>query len=191
MNQAIFLDRDGTLIKDRGHLSKINKIVFYNYTFDCLRELQKDFLLFIITNQPGVSKGIITDDDLDNIHKYLLRKMCDNGISIKEIYCCIHRKEDNCLCRKPNTYFIDRAKEKYSIDIMNSYVIGDHPSDVELAINSKANGIFLLTGHGQKHYHELKFTMNPKIKICRNLKSATQIILKSKNNVVQLKTKDH
>jgi D-glycero-D-manno-heptose 1,7-bisphosphate phosphatase len=184
MNQAIFLDRDGTIIKDRGHLNKINKIIFYNYTFDCLRELQKDFLLFIITNQPGVSKGIITEDDLEKIHKYILLKMFDNGIGIKEIYCCIHKKEDNCLCRKSNTFFIDSAKDKYLIDIKNSYVIGDHPSDVELAINSKANGIFLLTGHGQKHYHELNLTKNPKIKICRNLKSATQIILKSKTNVV-------
>jgi len=182
MTRAIFLDRDGTIIKDRGHINDINDIVFYNYTFDCLRKLQKDFLLFIVTNQPGVSKGIITDDNLEKIHKYILRKMCDNGIDIKEIYCCTHKKEDNCLCRKPNTFFIDNAKDKYSIDIKNSYIIGDHPSDVELAINSKANGIFLLTGHGQKHYHELNFSSRQKIKICSNLKSATLTILKMKNN---------
>jgi D-glycero-D-manno-heptose 1,7-bisphosphate phosphatase len=182
MNRAIFLDRDGTIIKDRGHISDINDIAFYNYTFDCLSELQKNFFLFIVTNQPGVSKGIITDDNLEKIHKYILQKMDDNGITIKEIYCCTHKKEDNCLCRKPNTFFIDSAIDKYSIDIENSYIIGDHPSDVELALNSKANGIFLLTGHGQKHYHEFNFTKRQKIKTCRNLKSATQTILKIDNN---------
>ena len=56
MNKAIFLDRDGTLIKDRGHINDVKDIVFYDSTFDCLRELQKEYLLFIITNQPCVAK---------------------------------------------------------------------------------------------------------------------------------------
>ena len=46
MNRAVFLDRDGTIIKDRGHINDMKDIVFYNYTFDCLKELQKEFLLF-------------------------------------------------------------------------------------------------------------------------------------------------
>jgi len=64
----------------------------------------------------------------------------------------------------------------------NSCILGDHPSDVELAINSRANGIFLLTGHGKKHYRELNFQRGQSIRICSNLKSATQTILKSINN---------
>jgi D-glycero-D-manno-heptose 1,7-bisphosphate phosphatase len=182
MNRAVFLDRDGTIIKDRGHINDVKDVVFYNYTFDCLKELQKDFLLFIITNQPGVSKGIISVDSLNRIHTYILHKMGEHGIDIKEIYCCTHRKEDNCLCRKPNTVFIDSAKDKYSIDLENSFVIGDHPSDIELAIKIKTNGIFVLTGHGQKHFCELNFHQRQKIRICSNLKSATQTILKSISN---------
>ena len=179
MKKAIFLDRDGTIIKDKGHINDVNDVSFYDYTFDCLRKLQKNFLLFIITNQPGVSKGLITIDNLKEIHKYILRKMSENGIEIKEIYCCIHKKEDKCLCRKPNTFFIDSATDKYSVDIKNSYVIGDHPSDVQLAINSNTKGIFLLTGHGQKHYHELTSSIKQKIEICRNLRFATRTILKN------------
>ena len=182
MNRAVFFDRDGTIIKDKGHISDIKDIVFYNYSFDCLKELQKKFLLFIITNQPGVAKGHINVESLDRIHTSILNKMGDHGINIKEIYCCTHKKEDYCLCRKPNTFFIDYAKDKFSIDLENSYIIGDHPSDIELAIRTKANGIYLLTGHGQKHYRELSFHQKQQIKICSNLKSATQTILKSINN---------
>ena len=72
MNKAVFPDRDGTIIKDRGHINDVKDIVFYNYTFDCLKELQKDFLLFIITNQPGVSKGIIGVNSLKKNHTYIL-----------------------------------------------------------------------------------------------------------------------
>lgn len=179
MNRAVFFDRDGTIIKDRGHLNNIKEIVFYNYTFDCLKELQKEFLLFIITNQPGVAKGLIEIENLDIIHNRILNTMNDHGIEIKEIYCCTHKKEDYCLCRKPNTFFIEYAKDKFSIDLEKSFIIGDHPSDIELAIRTKANGIYLLTGHGQKHYRELSVFQKQKIKICPNLKSATQTILKS------------
>ena len=182
MNKAVFLDRDGTIIKDRGHINDLKDIVFYNYTFDCLKELQKEFLLFIITNQPGVAKGIINFVSLNRIHSYILQKMSDHGIDIKEIYCCTHRKEDNCICRKPNTFFIDAANDKYSIDLENSFVVGDHPSDIELAIKVKANGIYVLTGHGQKHFRELNFHQKQKIRIRSNLKSATRTIFKSINN---------
>ena len=75
MNRAVFLDRDGTIIKDRGHINDVKDVVFYDYTFDCLKELQKDFLLFIISNQPGVAKGIIRVDSLNRIHSYILHKM--------------------------------------------------------------------------------------------------------------------
>lgn len=182
MNRAVFLDRDGTIIKDRGHINNLKDIVFYDYTFDCLKELQKEFLLFIITNQPGVAKGLIKVESLDRIHKGILNKMGEYGIEIKEIYSCTHAKEDYCLCRKPNTFFIDYAKDKFSIDLKNSYIIGDHPSDIELAIRIKAKGIYLLTGHGRKHYHELDAHQKQKVKICMNLKSATKTILHTDSN---------
>jgi D-glycero-D-manno-heptose 1,7-bisphosphate phosphatase len=177
MKPAIFLDRDGTIIKDNGYIAKMTDIEFYPYTFSCLRQLQKEFLLFIVTNQSGISKGLISHGDVIKIHSHILQKMKANGIVIKEIYYCPHKNEDNCSCKKPQTFFIDEAKAKYSIDILNSYVIGDHPSDVELSINSKAKGVYVLTGHGKKHYAELS-NIKHKIKIHQNLEFAAKSILK-------------
>jgi D-glycero-D-manno-heptose 1,7-bisphosphate phosphatase len=177
MKKAVFLDRDGTIIKDKGYIADIKNVVFYNFTFECLRKIQKKYLLFIVTNQSGISKGLLTVNDLEHIHKHILKQLSENGIEIKEIYSCPHVKEDNCNCRKPNPYFINQAKESYNIDVKNSYVIGDHPSDIGLAINSGAKGIFVLTGHGQKHYNEIDKSNKEQIKICKNLDLACKLIL--------------
>jgi D-glycero-D-manno-heptose 1,7-bisphosphate phosphatase len=185
MNRAIFLDRDGTIIKDNGYINNPINVEFYDYTFECLYELHKYFQLFIITNQPGIAKGIITHKEVEKVHSFILKRMKDEGIEIKEIYCCPHQKIDKCLCRKPQTFFIDKAKNDYLINCESSYVIGDHPEDIKLSVNANAKGIYILTGHGRKHYHELIGTTKHKIKICRNLKYATKTILK------QIKTTAH
>ena len=175
MNKAIFLDRDGTIIQDRGYINKIKDVAFYPYTFNSLRELQKKFLLFIVTNQAGIGKGLIHLDEMHQIHQYILLKLHEQQIKIQEIFYCPHTKDDNCFCRKPSPYFLNTAKEKYHLDIHHSYVIGDHPSDIQLALNTKANGIYVLTGHGRKHLSEIK-NYSTTIKITQNLKSATIFI---------------
>lgn len=174
---AVFLDRDGTIIKDKGYVNNIKNIEFYTHTFASLRSLQEHFDLFIITNQAGVGKGLITKSELQDIHNYMLRVLNDEGIKIREVFTCPHTKQDNCICRKPKPYFIAQAIQKYNVDIIRSYIIGDHPSDVELAINTGARGIYVLCGHGLKHYAEIE-QIKPQIVIKRNLQSACTEILK-------------
>lgn len=153
---ALFLDRDGTLIKDNGYIKDIKKVVFYPFTFDALRELQKKYLLFIVTNQAGVGKGLITMQEMESVNHYILDQLQKQQIHISKVYICPHKKEDLCDCRKPKPYFIDQACNECEIDLSQSFVIGDHPSDMELGINRNVKGIYLLTGHGRKHYKELE-----------------------------------
>jgi D-glycero-D-manno-heptose 1,7-bisphosphate phosphatase len=61
---AIFLDRDGTIIKDVGYINDISLVEFYPFTIEALKKLQEYFILFIITNQSGVSKGLISENEL-------------------------------------------------------------------------------------------------------------------------------
>jgi len=177
MKPAIFLDRDGTIIKDKGNIGDTKQIEFYNYTFDCLRKLQEKYLLFIITNQPGIAKGIVRHEQVEQVNLFVLNILKDEGVEIKAIYCCPHQKSDNCECRKPKTYFVEKAQKEYLLNLKNSYVIGDHPSDAELAINTEANGIYVLTGHGRKHYNELIEHLKGNTMIKRNLEFATKEIL--------------
>jgi len=154
--KAIFLDRDGTLIEDVGYLKNPSEIVFYDNTFTALQLLQKKHLLFIITNQSGISKGALTEEEVNAVNNAILNRFTKESINIQEVFVCPHTVEDRCECRKPNSYFIQKAEIKYGLDLSKSFMIGDHPSDVYCAENAEVTGIYLLTGHGCQHLHEFK-----------------------------------
>jgi len=173
MKPAVFLDRDGTIIKDNGYIGQINKVEFYPFTFDCLKQLQKKFLLFIVTNQSGIAKGIVTSKQVDEVNDFILNKLKSEGINISALYSCPHHRNDNCKCHKPKTMFAELASKDFEIDLKKSYMIGDHPADVEFALNIGAKGIYVLTGHGKKHYAEIKMMdYYDKINVFQSLKTA-------------------
>ncbi|HXX95008.1 MAG TPA: HAD-IIIA family hydrolase, partial [Planctomycetota bacterium] len=153
---AVFLDRDGTLIEDRGHLGDPSLVAFFPETFEALRRLGGQFVLFIVTNQNGIAKGVTTPEGVRRVNDFVVRRLAEEGIQIREVYCCPHERSDGCLCIKPNPYFPRQAERDYGIDLGSSFMVGDHPPDVELAANVGAEGIFVLSGHGAKHQHELR-----------------------------------
>ena len=184
MRSAVFLDRDGTLIRDKGYISRISQVELYPYTIRSLRKLQKGFLLFIVTNQSGISKGVTALEDVNTVNAHLLKILKKSGIVITELYMCPHDKTDGCKCRKPGTYFVDKARRKYKLDLASSFVIGDHPSDVMLAVNSGAKGIFVLTGHGRHHREEVVQLKNKDISITVNLEKAVTRIAKQNRRLI-------
>ena len=152
---AVFLDRDGTLIEDRGDLRDPSQVVFFPETFAALRMLQKDYLLFVITNQSGVGKGTIKRAEADRVNESLVAALSQEGIEIAAVYTCPHQRGDGCCCIKPQPHFLHKAAREFGIDLRRSFTVGDHPHDIELAKNVGARGIYVLTGHGQKHVGEL------------------------------------
>lgn len=152
---AIFLDRDGTLIEDRGHLRSPDEVVFYPATVPALRRLQSHFRLFIVTNQSGVSKGEVTLADVQRVNDHVASRLREAGIEIAAVYCCPHQRGDDCACIKPKPFFLEQAVREHGVDLRRSFAVGDHPHDVHLARNAGATGIFVLTGHGTKHRDEL------------------------------------
>ncbi|MHC4461665.1 MAG: D-glycero-alpha-D-manno-heptose-1,7-bisphosphate 7-phosphatase [Planctomycetota bacterium] len=154
-NAAVFLDRDGTIIEDRGHLRDPSDVVFFSETFDALRKLQEHFHLFIVTNQRGIAEGRITRREANRVNDGIVAALFDRGIKVENVYTCTHRRSDNCRCIKPKPYFLKRAATLYGLDLNGSFTVGDHPHDVQLAKNVGARGVYVLTGHGQKHLPEL------------------------------------
>ena len=152
---AVFLDRDGTLIEDRGHLRDPDEVVFFADTVDALRRLQAHARLFIVTNQSGVGKGLLTQADADRVNAFVVDRLREAGVRIAAVYCCPHRREDGCACIKPHPLFLMRAASEHGLDLRRSFVVGDHPHDVEFADNVRATGIYVLTGHGAKHRADL------------------------------------
>jgi L-threonylcarbamoyladenylate synthase len=153
---AVFLDRDGTLIEDRGHLSDPAQAAFFPETFPALRRLGGQFALFIVTNQNGVAKGITRIEDVRRVNDHVVGRLRKEGVEILEVYTCPHQRSDGCACIKPNPFFLRKAEADHGIDLSRSFVVGDHPADVELARNTGARGIYVLSGHGEKHRSEVK-----------------------------------
>ena len=176
---AVFLDRDGTLIDDAGYIKHASEVSFFPFTFEALSLLQEHFLLFIITNQSGIAKGITTEKEVSDVNQYIIETLKKQGIAIYDVFCCPHKSEDNCKCRKPETHFISRAQQLYNIDLSRSYISGDHPSDVQCGLNACITPVYLLTGHGQKHLNEI----SKETAVCANLLEASKYIILNNNPI--------
>ncbi|MCA9120965.1 MAG: threonylcarbamoyl-AMP synthase [Planctomycetaceae bacterium] len=152
---AVFLDRDGTIIEDVGFIRDVAQVEFYPQTIAALRRL-RDFVLFIVTNQSGIAKRLVTAAEAKTVNDYVVRHLAEAGVEIQEVYCCPHARDDRCECIKPNPYFPRLAERDHGIDLTRSFVVGDHPSDIQLAQAVGAEAVYVLTGHGQKHRAELQ-----------------------------------
>ena len=141
---ALFLDRDGVIVKQFTIKGKsypprnFNDFRIYPYVRERLFELKKKYLIFIITNQPDVKKGLIDKEELNQMHNFLME-----NLPIKNIYTCLHLKNDFCKCRKPSPYFVYKAKKKYDIDLSKSYFIGDRESDIKAGNKAGCKTIFI------------------------------------------------
>ena len=155
LRPAIFLDRDGTLIEDRGYLTQAGQIEMFPGTLAALQSLREHFVFVIVTNQSGVAGGMLSMADVDRVNSALVAELERHGIEILSVYVCPHRRADNCECIKPKPYFVRRAAEQFGLDLERSFAIGDHPHDVELATGVGARGVFVRTGHGARHVGEL------------------------------------
>ncbi len=177
-NKAIILDRDGTLIEDKNYAYKIEDLELLPGIIDGLKILQKEFIFFIVTNQSGIGRGYYTEDDFHNFNTHLILLLKEENIEITKTYFCPHIREDNCGCRKPKTKFIDEITKEFNGDMKRSWMMGDHPSDVQFGINAGCKTIFLTTGHGDKHLYELETLKIKPTMICNNFFVAAKEILR-------------
>jgi len=181
--KALLLDRDGTLIEDKNYAYKIEDFELIEGVIEGLKLIQEDYLLFIITNQSGIGRGYYTEEEFLEFNNHLLNILGRHGISIEQTYYCPHINEDNCECKKPKTKFIERIVLDYDIDISSSWMLGDHPSDIEFGINGGCNTVYLTTGHGEKHLQELKEKgINPTLRSSSFLE-AIKLIASNRNNI--------
>lgn len=170
---AVFLDRDGTLIQDRGWLRDPSEVVFFDDTFEALRGLQEIAELFIVTHQGGIASGLLSAAEAEGVNRFVVDRLAAEGVCIRAVYTCPHLREEGCACIKPNPYFALQAAGAFSISPEHSFAVGDHPHDVEMARRFGGKGIYVLTGHGAKHRSELPVADG----IAPDLRTAAEMIL--------------
>ncbi|WP_312743500.1 D-glycero-alpha-D-manno-heptose-1,7-bisphosphate 7-phosphatase [Sphingobacterium multivorum] len=134
MESAVFLDKDGTLIKDVPYNVDPARIVCYSDIFEPLRGLQKrGYKLIVISNQSGIARRYFTAEDLDVAFSALHELLRYEHIQLDGIYYCPHgdvMDEPQCSCRKPLPGMLYRAAKELHIDLKKSWMIGDILSDV-------------------------------------------------------------
>ena len=175
LKAAVFLDRDGTIIHDRGYLSSSDEVEFHDCAIPALLRLQQHFSLFIVTNQSGVAKGLHSKEQVNAVNDFITARLRVHGVDILKTYTCVHGRGDNCCCIKPEPYFAHLAAAGFGLSLEHSYTVGDHPHDVDFAVRFGGKGVYVLTGHGEKHRDEL----SAGVPVCRDLGEAADWIIKT------------
>jgi len=137
LRKAVFFDRDGTINSDEGHyyIYKPEDFIFNPGVIQGMQKLQTaGYLLFVITNQGGIAKGIYTHTDVKAVHAKMCAELEKQGVHISKIYYCPHHESiTTCVCRKPSPYMVNRAIEEFHLDKRQCWFIGDSSRDVECA----------------------------------------------------------
>ena len=175
---AIFLDKDGTLIEDKNYSYKIKDVKFIPRVFQGLKLLkEKNYNLFIITNQSGIAKGYFTKKDIERQLDFIVKNLKKKGIKILKYSYCAHSPEENCECRKPKTKMFYNLIKKYKINIKKSFVIGDKLTDIEAGKRLDIKTILVMSGKTKKPTHQ---KISPDF-IAKDLYQASKIIANLKN----------
>ncbi len=171
--KAVFIDRDGVLIRDADHLSSVAGLVVLKGAPPALQLLRKaGFKIIIVTNQSGVARGYFTLKTVRAIHAELRRRLARAGARWDAIYVSPHGPHSKHPWRKPGTGMLLAAKRKYGLDLGNSFLIGDKTSDIECARRAGCAGILVRTGKGGR---DKAYAVKPAV-IRRDILSAARWI---------------
>ena len=157
MRRGVFLDRDGTLLEEAGYLDRLERLVFFPYSIDAVRLLNRaGFAVVIITNQSGVGRGMYEEDFVIQAHELIARRMAEGGARVDAYYYCPHhpaaeieRYRCDCDCRKPRPGMLRQAAADLDLDLERSYSIGDKWTDVQVGQAAGGSGILVRTGYGR------------------------------------------
>jgi len=167
---AIFLDRDGTLMRDVDYCGDPGQVEVFPEAASALRQLKKSgYKLIIITNQSGIGRGYFTENDYRAVEREFLRQLGEGLIDGS--YHCTDLPRMNSPRRKPAPGMILEARRDHRLDLARSYMIGDKTSDIECGQSAGVRTILVQTGYGA---HQTDCPANC---TARDLPHAAEIIL--------------
>src|SRR4051812_39194272 len=178
MKSALFLDRDGVIIVEKHYLKDWKEVELIAGVGEALRRAQEaGFLLFIVSNQSGIGRGLITPFESDQCFKRTLYMLEQYGVHISGVYVAPGHPDQPSIGRKPSPHFVLQALREHNVDPNGSYFIGDRLGDLQCGINAglKAS-ILVLTGYGTKNLQECQTAM-PHVGVCKDLPAAVDLII--------------
>jgi D-glycero-D-manno-heptose 1,7-bisphosphate phosphatase len=152
----VLIDRDGTIIEDKGYIDDLGLVSFFPWSIDTIRALNHAGLpVVLVTNQSGIARGKITAAFVEQTHRLIADRLAAGGARIDAYYYCPHHRDGivaelarACDCRKPGRAMADQAARDLNLDLARSFVVGDKWLDIGLARAVGARGILVRTGYG-------------------------------------------
>ena len=145
---AVFIDRDGTLMKDVDYCGDPREVEVFKGAPEALQKLKKaGYKVIVITNQSGIGRGYFDEQAYRAVESEVARQV-GPGI-IDGSYFCPHVPADKCDCRKPEPGMVLLAANEHGLDLGQSFFIGDKDSDVQCGRRSGTKTILVHTGYGK------------------------------------------
>jgi D-glycero-D-manno-heptose 1,7-bisphosphate phosphatase len=146
--RVVFLDRDGVINEDRDdYVKNLDELKIFSYTPDAIKKLNDaGFEVHVISNQQGIAKKLISEDDLMAMEREIKRRVEAVGGKISSFSYCRHFAADKCSCRKPNPGMILTKAGERGIDLNESYMIGDSEKDVIAGKRAGCKTILVTSG---------------------------------------------
>lgn len=147
--KVIFLDRDGVINQDIGYLYKSCDFIFIDGVFEaCQHFISYGYELIIITNQSGIARGYYKEEEFYKLTKWMLKQFYSQNIEILDVFFCPHGPKSFCNCRKPKPGMLFEARDRYNINMKESWLIGDKETDILAAIDAGVKrNILVNSGH--------------------------------------------
>ena len=175
---AVFLDRDGTLNEEVGHIAHSCALRLLPDAATGVRLLNRaGFAMVVTTNQSGIGRGLLTEAMLATVQETLLALLAADGAHLDALYYCPHHPDAGCLCRKPRPDMLHAAAADLGISLQHSYVIGDTMSDLEFGWSAGCHTVLVRTGKGQETAQDLDGSVRWPDAVCATLTEAAEWVV--------------
>ncbi|MCE5322982.1 D-glycero-beta-D-manno-heptose 1,7-bisphosphate 7-phosphatase [bacterium] len=146
--RVVFLDRDGVINEDRDdYVKNLNELKVFPFTPNAVKKLNDaGFKVHVVSNQQGVAKGLIREEDLKAMQAEITRQVEAVGGKIASFSYCKHLASEKCNCRKPKIGMLLAAASNYNIDLKSSYIIGDSEKDIQAGKAAGCRTILVMSG---------------------------------------------
>ena len=156
MNKAIFLDRDGTIIENKGYICRLEQSFIFPFAFEAVRSMNELlYKVIVITNQSSIARGICTPEQIESLHSDIRQAFLEHRAVIDGFYYCPYHADSviepyNRIhpCRKPSPGMLLQAAADYRLDLSRCFMIGDDVCDIQVGLNAGCKTVLVLTGKG-------------------------------------------
>ncbi len=183
-NKAFFLDRDGTIIEEKGYICHLTQAEIFPYSFEAVRRMnQRGYKVIGVTNQSSIARGICTREQVEALHHQLTEAFRAEGAIIHRFYYCPYHTEGKVEpyrkssdWRKPEPGMLIQAAEDFDLDLSQSFMVGDNVTDIEAGRNAGCKTVLVLTGKGLEHRQILEERNIPVDYIYRDILTAVDAL---------------